>query len=128
MLHAKIMTVDGIVANIGSANLNARSTQLDEEINVVALDPELVRMLDAHFDDDLERSVRIRAAAGNAARWRSASPSTSSPRCDAGSSEGEYRLRGDGDRYPADSGARRTRRARVPAHHGRALRRARAAR
>ena len=38
MLHAKIMTVDGIVANIGSANLNARSTSLDEEINVVAID------------------------------------------------------------------------------------------
>ena len=27
MLHAKIMTVDGVVANIGSANLNARSTR-----------------------------------------------------------------------------------------------------
>ena len=25
MLHAKLMTVDGIVANIGSANLNRRS-------------------------------------------------------------------------------------------------------
>ena len=32
MLHAKIMTVDGIVVNVGSAvNLNARSTKLDEE-------------------------------------------------------------------------------------------------
>jgi len=31
MLHAKIMTIDGLVANIGSANLNARSTELDEE-------------------------------------------------------------------------------------------------
>ena len=47
MLHAKIMTVDGVVANIGSANLNARS--LDEEINLVAMDPELVRTLDDHF-------------------------------------------------------------------------------
>jgi phosphatidylserine/phosphatidylglycerophosphate/cardiolipin synthase-like enzyme len=26
------MTVDGVVANIGSANLNARSTELDEAI------------------------------------------------------------------------------------------------
>ena len=25
MLHAKVMTVDGLVANVGSANLNARS-------------------------------------------------------------------------------------------------------
>jgi cardiolipin synthase A/B len=60
MMHAKIMTVDGVVANIGSANLNARSTACDEEINVVALNPELVRVLDGHFDDDLERSVQIK--------------------------------------------------------------------
>jgi cardiolipin synthase len=43
MLHAKIMTVDGLVASVGSANFNARSTELDEEINLVALDPDLVR-------------------------------------------------------------------------------------
>ncbi len=59
MLHAKVMTVDGVVANVGSANLNARSTALDEEVNLVALDPEVVRVLDAQFDEDLERSVRI---------------------------------------------------------------------
>ena len=64
MLHAKIMTIDGVVANIGSANLNSRSTELDEEINLVAFDPDLVRVLDAQFDDDLERSEEIVAG-----RW-----------------------------------------------------------
>ena len=59
MLHAKIMTVDGVVANVGSANLNSRSTELDEEINLVAFDPELVGVLDAQFDDDLRRSEAI---------------------------------------------------------------------
>ena len=59
MLHAKVMTVDGIVANIGSANFNNRSVALDEEINVVAFDADLVATLDRHFDEDLERSVRI---------------------------------------------------------------------
>jgi cardiolipin synthase len=59
MLHTKVMTIDGVIANIGSANLNARSTQLDEEINVVVLDHELVRVLDEQFDADLERSVEI---------------------------------------------------------------------
>jgi cardiolipin synthase len=59
MLHAKVMTVDGIAANVGSSNLNARSTELDEEVNLVVLDPELVRMLDDQFEEDLERSVRI---------------------------------------------------------------------
>jgi cardiolipin synthase len=60
MLHAKLMTVDGAVANIGSANFNRRSCVLDEEINVVALEPGLVALLDAQFEEDLDRSVRIR--------------------------------------------------------------------
>jgi cardiolipin synthase A/B len=59
MLHAKIMTVDGLVANVGSANFNARSIELDEEINLVALDPDLVRLLDRQFDVDLDRSEEI---------------------------------------------------------------------
>jgi cardiolipin synthase A/B len=59
MLHAKVMTVDGIIANIGSANLNARSTELDEEINLVAFDPDLVRTLDRQFEEDLERSEEL---------------------------------------------------------------------
>ena len=64
MLHAKIMTIDGVAANVGSANFNSRSTKLDEEINLVAFDPGLVRVLDAHFEEDLERSVAI-----GAGRW-----------------------------------------------------------
>jgi len=64
MLHAKVMTVDGLVANVGSSNLNARSTELDEEVNLVAIDPELVHVLDEQFEEDLERSVRI-----NPERW-----------------------------------------------------------
>ena len=64
MLHAKVMTVDGVLANIGSANLNARSTELDEEVNLVAFDAEVVRVLDAQFDEDLTRSEAIVAG-----RW-----------------------------------------------------------
>ena len=64
MLHAKVMTFDGVVANIGCANLNARSTRIDDEIDLVAFDPELVRVLDAQFDEDLERSGEIVAG-----RW-----------------------------------------------------------
>jgi cardiolipin synthase len=59
MLHAKVMTVDGHVANVGSANLNSRSMALDEEINVVVIDDDVAATLDRHFDEDLERSVRI---------------------------------------------------------------------
>jgi cardiolipin synthase len=60
MLHAKVMTVDGLTANIGSANLNARSVTWDEEINLVAIDRDLVRTLNDQFDDDLTRSDPVR--------------------------------------------------------------------
>jgi len=69
MLHAKLMTVDGRLGNIGSANLNRRSCFLDEEINVVVLERGLVRLLDDQFEDDLDRSVRIRPG-----RWERRSP------------------------------------------------------
>jgi cardiolipin synthase len=59
MLHAKVTTVDRQVASIGSANSNAGSIELDEEINLVALDRPLVRLLDDQFDEDLERSEEI---------------------------------------------------------------------
>ena len=62
MLHTKIMTVDGTVSNVGSANLNSRSTKLDEEINIVAIDRDLTAILDQHYDDDLTRSVRMHSA------------------------------------------------------------------
>jgi cardiolipin synthase len=69
MLHAKIMTVDGVIANVGSANLNTRSVNWDEEINVVGVDRDLVRVLDEQFEDDLDRSVRIERG-----RWRRRPP------------------------------------------------------
>ena len=66
MLHAKVMTVDGLVANIGSANLNARSVARDEEVNLVVFDADLIDELDRHFDEDLTRSLRM-----DPGRWRS---------------------------------------------------------
>jgi cardiolipin synthase len=65
MLHAKILTVDGHVASLGSANFNARSTELDEEVNLVVLEPGLVDDLDEQFDEDLERSEEIEPG-----RWK----------------------------------------------------------
>jgi cardiolipin synthase len=65
MMHAKIMTVDGLIANVGSANFNTRSLNCDEEINMVIFDPALTRVLDEHFESDLERSVKI-----DAQRWK----------------------------------------------------------
>lgn len=59
MLHAKIMTVDGSVANIGSANFDSRSLVLDDEVNLLVLDPAVVAQLDADFGEDVARSKPI---------------------------------------------------------------------
>lgn len=85
MLHAKVVTIDGEVGVVGSANLNHRSLQLDEEVDVVLFDAEVVAELDAHTDadlarcepiasddlDDAERRVRapLRLLTGLIARW-----------------------------------------------------------
>ena len=59
MLHAKVMTIDGIASVIGSANMNRRSMQLDEEVVLTVLDPAVAQQLEEHFADDLTRCDRI---------------------------------------------------------------------
>jgi len=59
MLHAKVMTVDGIASVIGSANMNRRSMQLDEEVVLTVLDPRIAARLEADFAADLLRCNRI---------------------------------------------------------------------
>ena len=59
MLHIKTMTVDGIAAVVGSANMNRRSMQHDEEVVLTVFDPRVAGRLEADFADDLERCVRI---------------------------------------------------------------------
>lgn len=59
MLHAKVMTVDGLVASVGSANFTNRSLLLDDEVNVVVFDPDVVRTLDADFQADLAASAPV---------------------------------------------------------------------
>jgi cardiolipin synthase A/B len=63
MMHAKVITVDGAVATVGSANMNQRSTQFDEEANLVVFDPRIVAELDRHLDDDHRNSTVIDPAA-----------------------------------------------------------------
>ena len=59
VLQAKVMTVDGVMASVGTATFNSRSLTLDDEVNVVMFDPDVVRTLDAHLDDDLARSEPV---------------------------------------------------------------------
>ncbi len=59
MLHSKIITIDGILSCVGSANFNHRSMLKDDEINVVILDEQVTGELNAHFLEDLEHCEKV---------------------------------------------------------------------
>jgi cardiolipin synthase len=59
MMHAKVLLVDRGWANVGSGNLDNRSLDLDLEINVAVLDPDLVEELSRQFIADLDVSREI---------------------------------------------------------------------
>lgn len=65
MLHDKIITIDGILSCIGSANFNHRSMLKDDEINVVILDEQVTGELNDHFLEDLEHCDKIKKG-----RWK----------------------------------------------------------
>ena len=69
LLHAKSMTVDGVWATVGSANLDSRSLGLNEEVNLIVFDRSLVGRLERIFFDDLAHAQRI-----DDKRWRTRSP------------------------------------------------------
>lgn len=52
MLHAKVITVDGTIALVGSTNFDARSFAVNEQIGLLLHDADIVAELDAHFEAD----------------------------------------------------------------------------
>lgn len=58
-IHAKIISVDGEVASLGSANLDMRSFQLNFEVNAMLYDKELVAKIDSDFESDLTLSMQV---------------------------------------------------------------------
>jgi cardiolipin synthase A/B len=59
MLHAKVLSVDGMVSSIGSYNLDRRSLLLNWELSVLVGDDATARDLDRRFDADLDRCVAL---------------------------------------------------------------------
>jgi cardiolipin synthase len=65
MLHTKVVTVDRIMALVGSTNFNRRSLDHDEEVMLAVLDQTFTATLDRHFTEDMALSERI-----SGARWK----------------------------------------------------------
>lgn len=59
MMHAKVITVDRVVASVGSTNFNQRSLRHDDEANIVIFDPDVVDILDRHLDEDHEQTILL---------------------------------------------------------------------
>jgi cardiolipin synthase A/B len=59
MIHAKVMTVDGLWNVIGSTNFDHRSFALNDEVNLAVLDPQLAATVEADFFEDLEQSRNL---------------------------------------------------------------------
>jgi cardiolipin synthase len=71
MIHTKSMVVDGMWSVVGSANLDIRSKELNEENVLGILDRELGRTLEQVYEKDLERAREVTAE-----EWRRRSLAT----------------------------------------------------
>ncbi|MEX2654969.1 MAG: phospholipase D-like domain-containing protein [Acidimicrobiia bacterium] len=57
MMHVKAVLVDGVMALVGSVNVNRRSAEKDEEVGMLILDRDIVATLETHFREDVTRCV-----------------------------------------------------------------------
>ena len=56
LIHTKCMIIDGLFSMIGSSNLDARSSEINEELDVIVYDQEFGGQMEAMFARDLEQS------------------------------------------------------------------------
>jgi cardiolipin synthase len=59
MIHRKIMIIDGLWSVVGSTNFDNRSFGLNDEVNLVAVDPDLARRLEGDFEKDMSETTQI---------------------------------------------------------------------
>ena len=56
MIHEKCMVIDGLFSMLGSSNLDARSSEINEELDVVVYDEGFGRQMETMFEKDLGQS------------------------------------------------------------------------
>jgi cardiolipin synthase len=57
MIHTKAMVIDGIFALVGSSNLDPRSSEINEELDLAIYDHEFGEKIEAMFESDLSHST-----------------------------------------------------------------------
>ena len=58
-LHAKTMSVDGMVACVGTANMDIRSFELNFEVNAVIYSERTVQRLERIFETDMTKCTHV---------------------------------------------------------------------
>ncbi|WP_163195791.1 cardiolipin synthase [Clostridium thermarum] len=58
-IHSKVVTIDGKLCTVGTANMDRRSFELNYEINAVIYDTEITKQLEGQFTEDLAQSRRV---------------------------------------------------------------------
>lgn len=61
-LHAKVLTVDGLVSCMGTANMDIRSFRLNFEVNAVIYSEETTRKLEEAFENDVIYATHVTKA------------------------------------------------------------------
>jgi cardiolipin synthase len=56
MIHEKTMVVDGLFSMFGSSNFDARSSEINEELDIVVYDQNFGRAMEAVFEKDLAQA------------------------------------------------------------------------
>ncbi|MFL6589200.1 MAG: phospholipase D-like domain-containing protein [Chthoniobacterales bacterium] len=56
MIHAKTMVVDGLFSMLGSSNIDPRSSEINEEIDVVVYDEKFARQMEETFEKDVAQA------------------------------------------------------------------------
>ncbi len=62
MIHTKAMVIDGLFALIGSSNLDPRSSEINEELDLAVYDREFGRRMEEMFQADLKHSAEYTLA------------------------------------------------------------------
>lgn len=58
-VHSKVITIDGEICSVGTANMDIRSYMLNYEVNTVIYDKEITNRLECDFEINLQSSLEV---------------------------------------------------------------------